>query len=259
MNITQSPEPNATVTSDSKIFEQGFQPDEVKNVIAATLTGLSENQQATNIGDALNPARKTIVRSYMEGETKVAGAVVEVPSLDEFIADPDGRKWLEDKIFNLSDKKVSMSLLHWIKAGCKEAATELPKTVADFITTARRSAGTGAPRFAKHSWKEYGDAVLESIKKSFRAQSNKDLSMTKGELELCLSDAAYAEAKFPDLENVGWFGMILDVLIAKDPVTITDKRSGKDKTDNGEIFAHWKATRNDTVANDEIELGELTF
>lgn len=255
---TTAPKPKVTATTE--VLDAGFTTDAAMPKIQAAVAGLENpNQKSSNTGDALNPARPLIIRSYNdEAGNKLASTVFEVPTLDEFIADPDGRAWLESIVFNRADKKVSMGLMHWVKNGCKEVAT-LPTTIADFIATARSSAGSGKKRFATIAWNEHADAALASLKKFFKSSTGKELTMTKKEFELCLSDASYAESKFAALEQADWFVKILDILIAKPPVTIIDKRTEKERTDDGAIFTDWKENRDNTVADDDIELGELTF
>lgn len=246
-----------SITSNTTIIDAGYVLDAVKAQIAETVAGLTADKTASNVGDEFNPARALMLRTYHDANgTKVAAALIEIPTLNEFLADSEGRSWVEGKISNLCDKKVSMSLLHGVKSGNLDDV-DLPENIADFITTARRS--TGQKRFATISWTEYGSSALDAVKEAFRTKANRTLNMTKTEFQMALSDASYALAKFPDLEQAGWFSNILDILIGKPPVTKQDKRSGKERTDDGALFKHWKATRDETQADTDFDLGELTL
>ena len=236
-----------------KEYPSGFDIAAVQADMAAIVEGVPEDLQISNIGEqGFNPNWPVIVRSFKDAEgANVAAAILQHPSLDEMLQTPEARAYLERILSAAFMRQLSGSLTTWLKSDRTEPIS-LASKVGDFITTARRVASTGKRRFSKILWNKYRSIMMERLVQLY-AQSGITLEITVAKFEQCLENQAAASAFYPQVKPEVWEAFV-DLLCKLPAETVVNEKTNNSVTDDGELFRHWKATRNDASDDDEVDI-----
>lgn len=230
---------------------------ETGEVVGAT--GLGQDADGKLVFDPeIFPADQRVMIAVLtqrgdgEQKSKVKAIVVSpAPTLDQIIADEQGKKWL-DKIVGTELNRLAVRPLRPEDANISDQTVldSLPKSLADYVSSTRGSS-TLLEAFEAH-WKAV-KAALSKLSKPWKLQN-----LSKRELKFAMSSAAYASQWYPTLEGNKSGSLFVFALKAFE---MEAKKAGQDAS----IFAQWLATRDSHVISqeeeeeaDEISLDALT-
>jgi hypothetical protein len=258
-----SPNSNISVDYTDTVFAPSSDVSAIQSSIQATASGLEPNVILTNIrtGEQLNTKRLTLVRELVNADTnsKIGAAILSIPTLAEFLSIPSGVAFVERVLDGALARRTSALITAYLRSD-RSIMPVLPNTLDEFMTVTKQSIGvdiSARKRFSQDSWKKYRGDFKAKIVDMF-TRKNIVISFTMSDFEQCLENQAIAAIKLPKIP-AAMFDKLIDALISLPPTTVVDDK-GKSRTDSGELFHYWKATRYNVEQTDgELTLEDLDF
>jgi hypothetical protein len=222
-----------------------------------------KTQVVSNIptNSTLDDNRITIVREYIDANTnnKIGAAILSLPTIAEILSTPAGVEFAQRSVEASFGRKLGSMMASFFKSD-RSIMPSLPSTLAELMSAARQTSTADIStrkRFSQDSWKKYRGDIKKLIIDMF-AKKGITINLTAVDLEQCLESQAIAAVKLPKVP-AAMFDKLIDRLISLPAVTIVDDK-GKSRTDKGELYAFWKATRYNVEQSDgELSLDDLNF
>lgn len=217
----------------------------IEDTVLKAIEGLDEKDCLTNVdqNEGFNTSRAILLREYVDTDgDKLACAVIEVPTLEELMSTPEGVEFVRKAVLSPFNRKFSAVIGGYLRGDRKQSLT-LPKSLSDFITsTASVVDVTERKRFSYDAWNAYKADIRDMLVAAF-AKKNINVSISYADLEECLANQQIASIKLSAIAGT-LFDAIVARLVSLPPVHTKDKKTGKTRTDNGDLFKFWSETRN---------------
>lgn len=243
--------PEVFSIEDIKKDEQGF-----IDSVATAGEGIAEDRQFRNFDNLedIPEGFEVMIEPKSDGsfEGKPALFIYAIPTVEAIMSHGQkGQDFVRDSVISTITRKASSYC--WA-VNRPSGAFNAPTNMDDWLDSAKPKTSSTGVRFSRKGWNAISEQIVNTINELYKKHKHPK-RINKRDLLSCMSSQANAELLHDTIKAWDKIFVMAEKLITEH----CEANSELDTTKELKILEHWKATRNEQAAPEELEITDLDF